>query len=318
MLKMKFSIIVPAYNAEKTIRNTLESIVNQTYTDFQAIVVDDGSSDGTLALITEFANKDSRIEVFHKENGGIASAYQLAFAHIKGDYVTFVDSDDTIDLRLFETVEEAISRTNCDIIQFGIRHQDPNGNPIRKLEFAEKEIKGKNNILLDYFSGLNSGSNSPSLGIRAFKRELLEGVDFWKGSLGIDEMLTPFALSNATDIHFIPDVLYDCCVTVGSVSRSPVTPEKVRSILYSMEQLSDIVNTTDEQVQFWLSLKKLRYYASCFTMLKQVFTKQEMHDYIAKDYAVYKKHRNVADRKTRIRLFIMIHLPHIYVLIYKD
>lgn len=314
---MKFTVIIPAYNAEKTIENTLDSLVNQSYADFQAIVVDDGSCDKTLEIITKYASKDSRFEVFHKENGGIASAYQMAFEHIKGSYVTFVDSDDALAPEMFETVESAIHRTNCDIIQFGMRYCDPSGKVIRRRIFTEKEIQGKNNILLDYFSGLDTGANSPSLGIRAFKRELLEGVDFWKGSLGIDEMLTPFALSKANCIHFIPEMLYYCCVTANSVSRCPVSPEKVKSILYSMDKLSDIVQTDDERILFWLSVKKLRYYATCFNTMHQLFTKKEIHEYIKKEYVVYKKHKKNVNRKTRMKLWIMYYLPFIYGLLCK-
>lgn len=105
---VKISIIIPAYNAAKTIRRCLESIIHQTFENFECIVINDGSSDLTSSICHDYVLKDSRIIVVDKENGGVSSARNLGITLAKGQYVTFVDSDDYVDvgfLNNFITIE---------------------------------------------------------------------------------------------------------------------------------------------------------------------------------------------------------------------
>ena len=90
------SIIVPVYNAEKTLRQCVDSILSQEYKDFELFLVDDGSKDGSPAICDEYAEKDNRIKVIHKPNGGVSSARNLGLDYAKGEWVTFIDSDDYI------------------------------------------------------------------------------------------------------------------------------------------------------------------------------------------------------------------------------
>ena len=99
------SIIVPVYNAEKTIRQCVDSILNQEYKYLELILVDDGSKDGSPAICDEYAGKDKRVKVFHKENGGVSSARNLGLNHAQGGWITFVDSDDYIDPDYFVNIE---------------------------------------------------------------------------------------------------------------------------------------------------------------------------------------------------------------------
>ena len=102
------NIIVPVYNTEKYIRKCLDSIVNQTYRNLEIIVVDDGSTDSSGDICDEYAHKDARIKVIHKENGGVSSARNAALDLCTpgGDLVAFVDSDDWLELNMYETLLE--------------------------------------------------------------------------------------------------------------------------------------------------------------------------------------------------------------------
>lgn len=91
---LKYSIIIPVYNAEATLNKCVDSILGQQFADFEVILVDDGSKDGSLHICEEFARKDSRVTVIHKENGGVSSARNRGLEIAKGTWVTFVDSDD--------------------------------------------------------------------------------------------------------------------------------------------------------------------------------------------------------------------------------
>lgn len=90
------SVIVPVYNAEKTLRQCVDSILAQECKDFELLLIDDGSKDGSPAICDEYAEKDARVRVFHKENGGVSSARNVGLDHAKGEWITFIDSDDYI------------------------------------------------------------------------------------------------------------------------------------------------------------------------------------------------------------------------------
>ena len=94
---MKISVIVPVYNAEKYLHRCVDSILAQTYTDFELLLINDGSKDSSGSICDEYAAKDSRIRVFHKENGGVSSARNVGLDNAKGDWVAFADSDDFVD-----------------------------------------------------------------------------------------------------------------------------------------------------------------------------------------------------------------------------
>ena len=117
----KVSIIVPVYNVEKYLPHCVEGILAQTYTDWELLLVDDGSPDDCGKLCDTYAAKDSRIRVFHKENGGVSSARNLGLDNAKGDWITFVDSDDWIAKDTFECCLNIISGENSlvnDVIRF--------------------------------------------------------------------------------------------------------------------------------------------------------------------------------------------------------
>ncbi len=113
---MKISIIVPIYNAENYAERCINSVLNQTYTDFELILVDDGSADNSLALCKALAEKDNRITVLHKENGGVSSARNLGLSEATGDYIIFVDSDDYLAPDYCEFLIQTARRTNADIV----------------------------------------------------------------------------------------------------------------------------------------------------------------------------------------------------------
>ena len=96
------SIIVPIYNSESTLKRCVDSILAQTYQNFELLLIDDGSKDCSGEICKEYAQKDSRVKVFHKENGGVSSARNLGLDNARGEWVTFVDSDDWIDVYSIE------------------------------------------------------------------------------------------------------------------------------------------------------------------------------------------------------------------------
>ena len=93
----KISVIIPVYNAEKYLYRCIDSVLVQTFTNWELLLIDDGSKDSSGVICDEYAAKDARVRVFHKENGGVSSARNLGLDNARGEWVAFVDSDDYIE-----------------------------------------------------------------------------------------------------------------------------------------------------------------------------------------------------------------------------
>ena len=110
------SIIVPVYNAEKTLARCVDSILNQTYEDYELLLVNDGSTDSSGALCDAYAARDSRVQVFHKENAGVSNARNLALSQARGTYLQFLDSDDWITPEATLSLVRAAEDHQCDLV----------------------------------------------------------------------------------------------------------------------------------------------------------------------------------------------------------
>ena len=137
----KISVIVPIYKVEAYLRQCVESILKQTYTNFELILVDDGSPDRCPIICDEYAKTDDRVIVVHKQNGGLSSARNAGLNAATGDYVLFVDSDDYIDPTTIESCVTLIQSLNCDALKFEYKI-------VRGLE---KPVKSPNNIKDSHF-----------------------------------------------------------------------------------------------------------------------------------------------------------------------
>lgn len=135
----KFSLIIPVYNVAEYIRECLDSIMNQDFYDWEAILINDGSTDISGDICDEYSHKDSRFKVFHKSNGGVSTARNVGLENAKGQWIWFVDSDDYIVPGSFNILNKAIVDCNSDTIFFGI---------IRKRGDILKE--SKNNFIKNY------------------------------------------------------------------------------------------------------------------------------------------------------------------------
>lgn len=136
---MKLSVVIPAYNSGATICRCISSIIAQDFTDMEIILVDDGSQDGTPYICNEYTAQDSRISVIHKPNSGLSEARNYGIDAATGDYITFIDSDDSLELgtysRLFELIDK---HPEYDILEYSINERyDSRKN--RKLKFNNRE-----------------------------------------------------------------------------------------------------------------------------------------------------------------------------------
>ena len=119
----KISIIVPVYKVEKYLRRCLDSIVAQTFTDWECILIDDGSPDNSGRICDEYAEKDKRFRVFHQENVGVSAARNKGLDEARGEWIGFVDSDDWIEKNMYEYLYNDAIETKADVVVCGFRGQ---------------------------------------------------------------------------------------------------------------------------------------------------------------------------------------------------
>lgn len=135
------SIIIPVYNVSQYLNECIQSIVNQSYKDFECILIDDGSSDGSETICDQWEQKDSRIKVIHQSNQGVSKARNRGIAEAQGKYIAFIDSDDWIEENYLITLLEPIDKDICDLSIVGIISDYNNGTSIKSIA-----TKGKINL----------------------------------------------------------------------------------------------------------------------------------------------------------------------------
>ena len=133
----KISVIVPVYKAEAYLHRCVDSLLAQTFQDFEVLLVDDGSPDRSGAICDEYARKDSRVRALHKPNGGVSSARNYGLDHARGKWINFIDSDDWVDARCFEKCISLIEEHHLDLLQFGFARVNEEG----KADFVENKKK---------------------------------------------------------------------------------------------------------------------------------------------------------------------------------
>ncbi len=193
----RVSVIIPVYNVEKYLEKCLNSVINQTYKDLEILLIDDGSTDKSPEICDEYSEKDSRIKVIHKENGGLSDARNTALDIMTGEYLTFVDSDDYIAVDAIETLLDALKRNGADLAVGNMTSFYEDGHT-EKLYFpTEKET-----VLIgeDLFSMLSI----PCAQNRLYKSGLYSEIRFPYGKLYEDLFVFHKVLSNVK-----------CCVLTG-------------------------------------------------------------------------------------------------------
>lgn len=175
---MLFSVIVPIYNIEKYIRRCIDSVLSQSFTDFELILVDDGSPDGCPSICDGYAETDERIKVLHKENGGLVSARQAGIKVARGDYIFNLDGDDSLLDGALENAYKIISDTDADIVSFSYKCDIEGKIGDIKHEIVKEGLYDKAQIEKHIFPNLLSNKNMEHIFYflwgKAIKRELLE------------------------------------------------------------------------------------------------------------------------------------------------
>lgn len=147
---IKISIIMPVYNKEKYLRDTIDAILRQDYENFELITVDDGSTDDSKIICSEYANKDDRVKVYHIENGGVSNARNIGIRYATGDYIQFIDADDTINQNTFNKYIEVLRDKDYDVIFSSYNKVDHNQRILDRVNLNYKGDINKSNIIANF------------------------------------------------------------------------------------------------------------------------------------------------------------------------
>lgn len=243
----KLSVIVPIYNAETTLRKCIESIISQEYANLEIILIDDGSKDKSIDICNEYAKKDSRIVVHHKENAGLVAARKTGVELATGEYIGFVDSDDYIDSDMYLSLMDDVQKNNSDIVIGGIilDYADHSVKSFNKLPIGvyDKQSISKQivpNLLMK--TGFYQFGIIPGVVVKVFKKQNIQ-ESLKKVSdgltLGEDVAITSFSIINAESISIIEKASYHYIQTDTSMIRG-YNPKRFQAICKMYECICQI------------------------------------------------------------------------------
>ena len=237
MEKIRFSIHIPVYNVEKYLAECVESVLNQSYGNFEIILTDDGSTDNSGKICDSF--KDSRIRVFHNENKGLLLTRSFSIEKAEGEYSVFLDSDDYIDSDFLECINNTIEEENCDIIVFSYKRIYENGQTEKhRLPWNEKRVFEKEQIGEYQKEQLFNYLLNPVC-TKVIRTSLLkeDKTEFEKigASTAEDLLRSLYPVFNSKKIVFLPEYWYNYRQIDESITHT-VDPEKHKSIIAVRKQ----------------------------------------------------------------------------------
>ena len=259
---MLFSIVVPVYNVEKYLKECISSILNQSFNDYELILVDDGSTDASGKICDEYASSDSRIKVIHKPNGGLVSARQSGISVATGDYVIAVDSDDCIELGMLELISSAIRENNypdmicCDHNVYKNGEKIPVSTWLNGGYYDRNQIE---NLLPCLIRGENGRYFPPQLWAKAVKRDIMTKNQmniYPKITVGEDACVIFACLLEIQSMFCIKKPVYNYRVNMSSITRSRTKGFSWDEITYKINYFTRILplDKWDFQAQLYRSM----------------------------------------------------------------
>lgn len=301
------SVIIPIYNVEQYLRRCLDSIVNQTYTNLEIILVDDGSPDKCPQICDEYASRDNRIIVIHKENGGLSDARNAGLDICKGEFISFVDSDDWASLEYINELYSTIKETLADIAIINHKHvTTPSSIEIQKrrhIKFFSKQQALFELIAKQYQPFVVSWG-------KLYRKNLFNNIRFPVGKYHEDEFTSHLLISKASKITYSSKILYFYYQRSNSITKQ----NHITDIIEAFENRLNftISNNLNHLVPFAASNLCWKYLNLCF----QKHTSKEGFKHILKKTKKIRK--LMAIRKLNdIFLFIFLWYPKLYFFIKK-
>lgn len=274
------SLIVPVYNVENYLESCLGSIFDQDISNFEVIVVNDGSTDRSIEIANKFLETHSNLQIIHKENGGLSSARNFGMPYAKGKYIWFVDSDDWIEENVFKEIIERLENYELDALLINTKNAFSNGSKIprrKALNIDQQIIKGP-----QLFKTLvKNKAYLPMVWLFIYRREFLEAhrFTFIHGIIHEDEPFTLKFLSIESRIQVIDNCFYYYRLREGSIMERKITDKNIRDILFIIQHICE------NNLEFNTRLSNYR----AFQLLKTLFRRIKNRETIDKVLLEIKK-----------------------------
>ena len=253
----KISIIVPVYQVEALLDRCIKSLVAQTYSNLEIILVDDGSPDNCPAICDSWAAKDNRIHVIHKANGGLSDARNAGMAIARGDYIGFVDSDDWIAEDMYEKLYDKAICDNCDITACAVELQYEDGTPSCMLTHNSQEAVYTRTQAMEEL--LRERELLQPVWYKLYRTDIIRGLEFPTGKVHEDVFWSYRAIAAADRVGVICDVGYYYWQRSGSIMAAGYSRKRLDSIEAKHQRLAFL---TDHMPEF-TDLATLDLWFSC-------------------------------------------------------
>ena len=256
----KISIIVPVYKVEKYLSRCIKSILRQTFTDFELILVDDGSPDKCPQMCDDWGKKDKRIRVIHKENGGLSSARNAGLRAARGEYIGFVDSDDWIACDMYEILYQLAKKYRADITCGGIERT--NAGSVRKKTSGTIKEYTQDAFSRKYFK-LDSNETVHYIVNKLYSHDTASKIKFPVSLINEDVEGFFLALLAAKKIVVIDSALYYYWENAESISYKWFTKKQMDLLLVWRR----VCKICEKEKKEWLYFARLNYYRAYFGLL---------------------------------------------------
>lgn len=314
----KVSVIVPVYNTKLYLKKCIYSILSSTYKNLQVILIDDGSTDGSSEICDYFSIKDKRIEVFHQCNKGVSVARNLGIEKAKGEYITFVDSDDYIDSKLIEYLYNSAVQYKADYVVCGFSTVDKEYKEIKNYSI-EKEgcIDGMQALEMHYIEQCSSVNYVP-LYAKLYKKSIWDGIKFRPNLYYEDLDIMPSILLKCQRVVILNYSGYFYVQRPGSIMHDKTKKSKYYNDAINI--LLNHVNIFEEKRLLELRDKviySLLYkimISDCHGTLPKIYAK--------KSQAIFKKYYGKLQSKNRygkryLQFFLYEKIHFVYIFTYK-
>ncbi len=269
---MRYSVIIPVYNAEATLRRCLDSLVNQQFSDYELLLINDGSTDGSGAICREYADKYPQIRYLSKENGGVSSARNLGLEQAGGEYILFADSDDFVSEGYLAAISDALKDGSPDLLMFGYRNLGGASSGIDAGVFREE---AEPDIARQIYSAMRRYIFG-SLWSKAFKRNIIEqhNIRFENDlSIGEDQAFIFAYAMHLQSIASVGDRLYNVDVSNGgSLSRKacPYLTEQLLEVNRRMYAALRASGHSQEATRYYEKALSWTAYRSAYSCCKEL------------------------------------------------
>ena len=314
-MKPKISVLVPAYNVALWLPSCLDSILAQTYQNLEIIVVNDGSTDNTGTILDSYAKKNGRIVAIHQKNAGLVAARETGIAHATGDYVTFVDGDDTIAPDMYEHLMANALKYKADISHCGMDfvfpdgHIEPHYGTGRLL--VQDNIEGLRELLIGELV-------EPSLCTKLYARYLVTNSCLDKSVLNNEDLLRNFTLfSRANRIVFEDFCGYQYFQRPGSMSKD--SSKALQNLKHILRARKLIVDNSSEELYPYAMRLWLSTYINAINQ-KPDDCDEQMEEFCKECRQVLireKKNTRHLIKRQQIAAWLIIYAPWLHKIIYR-